>query len=155
MNRVSRAILALTVVVGLLSVASLALAQTPAAGQAAGQATPPQSSGQVAWVNPVRGTVQIQYTNPVTKRVKDNVVTTITIKNMSNGPVARLKVEEFWWDKKNNPVASNQEFSRKPVMPGEVVTFTLTTPYSPGMNANNYKFSHAYGTIDPKKVAKF
>jgi hypothetical protein len=155
MNRVSRAILAVTVLVGFLGVASLALAQAQAAGQTAGQAAPAQSSSTVKWVNPVHGTVQIQYTNPVTKRVKDNVVTTITVKNMSNGPVARLKVEEFWWDKKNNPVASNQDFSKKPVMPGEVVTFTMTTPYSPAMNTNNYKFSHAYGNIDPKKVPKF
>jgi len=156
MNRVSRAILALTVLVGFLSVASLGLAQTPAAGQTPPAQTPQtQTSGAVKWVNPVRGTVQIQYTKPVTKRVKDQVVTTITVKNMSNGPVARLKVEEFWWDKKNNPVASNQDFSKKPVMPGEVVTFTLTTPYSASMNSNNYKFSHAYGNIDPKQVPKF
>jgi hypothetical protein len=151
MNRVSRAILALTILFGFLSVATLVLAQT----QAAGQTTPPQASGQVKWVNPVRGTVQIQYTKPQTKRVKDQVVTTITVKNVSNGPIARLKVEEFWWDRNNNPVASNQDFSKKPVMPGEVVTFTLTTPWSASMNSNNYKFSHAYGNVDPKQVPKF
>ena len=151
MNRVSRAILALTTAIGILSVASLAFSQT----QATGQTAKPETSGQVKWVNPVRGTVQIQYTKPQTKRVKDQVVTTITVKNVSNGPIARLKVEEFWWDKNNNPVASNQDFSRKPVMPGELVTFTLTTPYAPGMNANTYKFSHAYGNVDPKVVPKF
>jgi uncharacterized protein YcfL len=141
------------VLAGFVSVTSLALAQTQATGQAAGQAT--ESTGQVTWVNPVRGTVQIQYTNPVTKRVKDNVVSTVTVKNMSTGPIARLKIEEYWYDKKGNVVQSNQEFSRKPVMPGEIVTFTLTTPSLPGMNSNTYKFSHAYGTVDPKRVPKF
>jgi uncharacterized protein YcfL len=155
MNRVSRAILALMVLAGFLGVTSLALAQTAATGQAAGQAAQTEDSGQIKWVNPVRGTVQIQYTNPVTKRAKDSVVTTITVKNVSNGPIARLKVEEYWYDKKGDVVMSNQDFSRKPVMPGEIITFTLTTPYRSGMNANTYKFTHAYGNVDPKKVPKF
>ena len=151
MNRVSRAILPLAIVFGILSVVSLVLAQTPPAGQAA----PPEQPGQVKWVNPLRGEVQIQYTKPQTKRVKTDVLTTITVKNVSNGPIARLKVEEFWWDKNNNPVASNQSFSKKPVMPGEVVTFTMTTPWSAAMNSNNYKFSHAYGNVKPQQVPKF
>jgi hypothetical protein len=151
MNRVSRAILALTILLGFLSVATLVLAQT----QAAGQATQAETPGQVKWVNPVRGEVQIQYTKPETKVVKDQVVTTVKVKNMSNGPIARLKVEEFWWDKNNNPVASNQDFSKKPVMPGEIVTFTMTTPKIPNMFRNNYKFSHAYGTVKPQQVPKF
>lgn len=151
MNRVSRAILALTILFGFLSVGSLVLAQT----QAAGQTPPPAPTGEVKWVNPVRGEVQIQYTKADTKVVKDQVVTTIKVKNMSNGPIARLKVEEFWWDRNNNPVASNQDFSKKPVMPGEIVTFTMTTPKMPNMFRNNYKFSHAYGTVKPQQVTKF
>ena len=151
MNRVSRVILALTVLIGILSVAASVAAQTPPTGQT----TQPQASGQVQWINPVRGVVQIQYTKPDTKVVKDQVVTTIKVKNLSNGPVARLKVEEFWWDKNNNMVMSNQDFARKPVMPGEIVTFTMTSPKNPNMFRNNYKFSHAYGTVDPKQVTKF
>ena len=150
MNRVSRAILALTVVVGVLLTASIGSAQ--ATGQTAAQ-TPP--GGKVAWVNPIRGTVEIAYLSPDVKRVKGEVVTVIKVKNMSNGPVARLKVEEFWWDKGNNPVSSNQDWSRKPVMPGEIVTFTMTTPADPRMFRNNYKFSHANGDIKPKLVPKF
>jgi len=151
MNRVSRAILALVIVLGILAVAPLALSQTQAAGQTAQAQTP----GQVKWINPIRGTVQIQYIGPDTKAVKNEVVTTIKVKNMSNGPIARLKVEEFWWDRNDNLVVSNQDISRKPVMPGEIVTFTMTTPRSSNMFTNNCKFSHAYGTIDPKQVKKF
>jgi len=151
MNRVSRAILSLTLGLAFFAVAALALAQT----QAAGQAAQTQTSGQVKWINPVRGEVQIQYIGPDTKGVKDQVVTTIRVKNMSNGPIARLKVEEFWWDRNNNPVASNQDFSKKPVMPGEIVTFTMTTPRSGNMFRNTCKFSHAYGTVKPTPVKKF
>ncbi len=151
MNRVSRVILALTVLIGILSVASLVLAQTPPAGQAA----PAQSSGQVQWINPLRGTAQIQYTKPETKVVKDQVVTTIKVKSVSNGPIARLKVEEFWYDRGGTLVMSNQDFAKKPVMPGEIVTFTMTSPKYPSMFQNRYKFTHAYGNVDPKQVPKF
>ena len=148
MNRVSRAILALTVVLGVLLTAAVGLAQTLATGQA-------QTTGTVRWVNPIRGTVDITYLKPDVKTVKGEVITTIKVKNMSNGPVAKLKVEEFWWDNNNNPVSSNQDWSRKPVMPGEIVTFTMTTPRDPRMYRNNYKFSHANGDIKPKQVPKF
>jgi hypothetical protein len=151
MNRVSRAILALTLALAFIAAAALALAQTQAAGQAAQTQTP----GQVRWINPIRGVVQIQYIGPDTKGTKDQVVTTIKVKNMSSGPIARLKVEEFWWDRNNNLVVSNQDISRKPVMPGDIVTFTMTTPRSGNMFRNNCKFSHAYGTVDPKQVRKF
>jgi uncharacterized protein YcfL len=150
MNRVMRAILALAIMQSFVAIPPLAIAQTQTAGQTA-QAQPPSP---VKWVNPIRGTAQIQYTRPQTKRVKDQAVTTVMVKNVSNGPIAKLKVEEFWWDRNGNPVVSNQAFSKKPVMPGEVVTFTLTTPYSASMNANNCKFSHAYGDIKPQLVPK-
>ena len=148
MNRVSRAILALTIAVGILLTASLGVAQTQAAGQA-------QAPPAVKWVNPIRGTVEIAFLRPEVKRVKADVVTTIKVKNMSNGPIARLKVEEFWWDNNNNPVSSNQDWARKPVMPGEIVTFTMTTPWDSRMYKNNYKYSHANGDIKPKQVPKF
>src|SRR5512135_2531342 len=121
MNRVSRVILALIVAAGILSVSSLALAQTQAAGQTAST----QPSGQVQWINPMRGDVQIQYTKPETKVVKDQVVTTVKVKNMATGPVARLKVEEYWYDRGGTLVMSNQDFAKKPIMPGEIVTFTM------------------------------
>ncbi len=151
MNRVSRVIFTLILAAGILSVASLALSQTPPAGQAAQT----QPSGQVQWINPVRGNVQIQYTKPETKVVKDQVVTTIKVKSVSSGPIARLKVEEFWYDRAGTLVMSNQDFAKKPVMPGEIVTFTMTSPKNPNMFQNRYKFSHAYGNVDPKQVTKF
>jgi hypothetical protein len=173
MNRIGRAILTLLVVLGVALAASSAGAQTaaatkqtppPATKQAPPEAAPAQSAqasqqaqapGQVKWVNPIRGTVEIVFLKPDVKQVKADVVTTIKVKNVSNGPIARLKVEEFWWDKNNNPVSSNQDWSRKPVMPGEVVTFTMTTPKDGRMFRNNYKFSHANGDVKPKQVPKF
>ncbi len=158
MNRIGRAILALMVVPAIALAASSAGAQTPPATKqtppAASPAQPAQTPGPVKWVNPIRGPVDITFLKPDVKQVKGDVVTVIKVKNVSNGPIARLKVEEFWWDKNNNPVSSNQDWSRKPVMPGEIVTFTMTTPKDARMFRNNYKFSHANGDVRPKQVPK-
>ena len=31
------------------------------------------------------------------------IVTTFQVKNMSSGPIARLTIEEFWYDKSRQP----------------------------------------------------
>lgn len=158
MNRVNRVILACAVMAAVVLTASLVFAQTGQQTQQAQQgqqAQQAQMPGQVKWVNPMRGLVEVQYLKPDTKVVKNDVVTVIKVKNVSSGPVARLKVEEYWWDKNNNPVAVNGDWARRPVMPGEIVTFTITTPRDPRMFRNNYKFSHAYGDVKPKLVPKF
>jgi hypothetical protein len=147
MFRHNRALLALTLVVVLFAGVSAAFAQEPAAQSAAPKAV---------WVNPVRGSADIQYTKPVIKVEKDGtIVTTIQVKSMATGPIARLTIEEFWWDKNNNPVSGDKQFLRKPLMPGEVGTIVLRTPKNPNMSRNNYKFSHQNGDIKPKVVTKF
>ena len=50
-------------------------------------------------VPPVRGEAAIGYLKPVTKQDKNMIITTIKIKNLSNGAIAGLKVDEFWYDK--------------------------------------------------------
>src|SRR5450759_1618382 len=82
------------------------------------------------------------------------LVTTFMVKNTSPGPIARLTIEEFWWDKNNNPVSGDKQFLKKPLMPGEVGTIVLHTPKSPNMSRNSYKFSHQNGDVKPKIVPK-
>ena len=118
--------------------------------EAASQAAP-----KAVWVNPLRGSAEIQFTKPAVKVSKDMIVTTITVKNVSAGPIARLTIEEFWYDKSGNPVTGDKKFLKKPLMPGEMATITLETPKQPNMDRNSYKFSHANGTVKPKKVTKF
>jgi hypothetical protein len=145
MFRLNRALLALTLVVVLFGGVSTALAQEPAAQAAAPTAV---------WINPFRGTAEIQYTAPVVKRDKDMVVSSITVKNVASGPLARFTIEEFWYDGSGNPVTGDKQFSRKPLMPGETVTLVLRTPIKGNMKTNSFKFSHQNGDIKPKKVAK-
>lgn len=146
MYRLNRAFLALSLAAVVLAGVSAALAQEPAA-----QAAPPKA----VWVNPIRGTAEIQYTKPVIKVEKDGtIVTTFQVKNVATGPIARLTIEEFWYDKTGNPVSGDKQFLKKPLMPGEVGTIVLHTPKNPNMNRNSYKFSHQNGEIKPKVVPK-
>ncbi|HEY3384440.1 MAG TPA: hypothetical protein VGK32_21995 [Vicinamibacterales bacterium] len=149
MFRLNRALLALTLVAALFAGVSAAYAQAAAPAQA----TPPPT--QTRFVDVVRGPADIQYLKPVVKLNKDIIVTTIQVKNVSPKAIARLTIEEFWWDKNNNPVSGDKKFLKKPLMAGEVATITLETPKSANMNRNNYKFSHANGDIKPKQVNKF
>jgi len=141
--------LALTAVLALLVSAPL-LAQTQQAAPA-GQTEKPVAK----WVTPFRGAADVLFIGPDTKRVKEDVVTTVKVKNTSPGPLVRLKVEEFWYDKAGNLVVGGDDWCRKPLMPGEEWTATITTARDSRMYTNNLKFSHANGTVKPKKVKKF
>jgi hypothetical protein len=147
----------------LLTVAgALAVATGSAAAQAPKPAAAPPPQGAPAerprLVAPVRGVAQIGYTKPVVKRGKvdgkDFVITTMQIKNMAAGPIAGLKVDDFWYDKGGNPLPSDSYRHPRPLQPGEVITVTLETPADPRMNRNQWQFSHANGEIKPVLVAK-
>jgi hypothetical protein len=106
-------------------------------------------------VAPVRGQAELGFTNPVSKRVGTMIVTTIKVKNLSKGAIAGLKVDEFWYDKKGDPVTGSQPFRyRKPLQPGEVIEVELKVPTDPRMDRNQYKFEHANGTIKTTKLPK-
>src|SRR5579872_1658080 len=56
---------------------------------------------------PFKGEAQIQVQwPPATRRDKDNVITTIRIKNVSAGPLKGFKVDQPWYDKNGAVVAS-------------------------------------------------
>ena len=145
MPRHHRAFLALTFALVVFAGVAAAVAQQAAA----------QEQAKPVWINPVRGTAEIQYIGPSVKPSKDEIVTTFQVKNMSSAPIARLTIEEFWWDKDRNPVSGDKQFLKKPLGPGEVATIVLHTPRKPNMDTNNFKFSHQNGDIKPKKVTKF
>lgn len=143
MYRLNRALLALALVATFFAGATLAFAQAA------------QAPAKTVWVDTVRGTADIQYLKAVVKASKDMIVSTIQVKNVSPKAIARLTIEEFWYDKAGNPVTGDKKFLRKPLMAGETATIVLETPKQPGMDRNSYKFSHANGDIKPKLVAKF
>ena len=106
-------------------------------------------------VAPVRGQAELGFTQPVSRREGNMIVTTIKVKNLSKGAIAGIKVDEFWYDKKGEPVTGAQPFRyRKPLQPGEVITVELKVPTDPRMDRNQYKFEHANGTIKTTRLPK-
>ena len=118
---------------------------------------PATPATRAKFVRPVKGMAYIQMLQPAkTKRVGKDVVTVVTIKNMSNGAIHLLKVDEYWYDKsRKNIVTASMASVRKPINPGDIVEITLTSPWNAAMNVNQYFFSHANGKIDVKAVKKF
>jgi len=136
---------------------ALILVAGAAAAQQAQPATPaqPAPASKAKFVPPIRGQAELGFTKPVTKRVKDEIVTTIKVKNMSTtGAIAGLKVEEYWYDKAGDPVTGDRFMYRKPLLPQEIIEVTLRTPVNPKMDRNQYNFSHANGTIKTVSVPK-
>jgi hypothetical protein len=158
MNRLNRAIAALAVCGGLL-VATPVLAQkktTPPPAQPAAAAPQAQANAPAKFVPVLRGVAEIQVLPTVTKVKGNEVVTTITVKNISQQAIAGLKVEEFWWDKAGAPAAGGDtKRVAKPLNPGETYTFTLQDVKDQNMFRNTYQFSHANGTVKTKQVKKF
>lgn len=112
------------------------------------------SAAQRKLISPQRGEANVEITKPNTKVVKGEVITVIMVKNVSPAPIALLKVEENWYDKGGNPIGGDIFRHLKPFMPGEVLKVELRSPRRPGMDSNQYQFSHANGTIKTTVVPK-
>ncbi len=67
---------------------------------------------------PIKGQAEVDFMQPVTKRNGDVVTTTVKVKNMSAGPIARLTVAETWFDKGQTHVAGGQGSLEKILTPG-------------------------------------
>jgi len=103
---------------------------------------------------PIKGQAEVDYMTPVTKRNGEVVTTTIRVKNTSPAPIARLTISETWFDKSQTIVGGGQGYLEKILNPGAVDTVTIQTPWNAKMNGNSWNFSHANGTVKPRRVAK-
>jgi hypothetical protein len=127
------------------------------AGQS-GQAPPMKSVLQgKKFTAPVRGQAEIEYTAPSTARVKDSVVTKIAVKNVSTSPIARLAINDTWYDKGGEVLTAGRGVINGLLQPGEVQTITIDTPFKPGMNERQRRslFTHAWGDVKPSLVKSF
>ena len=149
MNRAGVGFAATLVAISLIDVAW--------AGQGA-QAPPMKSVLQgKKFMAPVRGQAEIEYTPPVTSREKEAVVTKIAVKNVSTAPIARLAINDTWYDKGGEVLTAGRGVINGLLQPGEVQTITIQTPFRPGMNPQQRKpvFSHANGDVKVHPVKKF
>jgi hypothetical protein len=134
----------------LMAIAAAALMTVAAPALVAGQA--PATTPRLTPA--LRGEAQIAMTNPVVKREGSNIITTFKVKNLSKQPIAGLKLEEYWYDAKGSVVGGDTFRNPKPLQPDEIIDVKLTDPSTGKEQRNNYKFSHANGTVKPTKVAK-
>ena len=139
---------ALAAALGFL-IAPVAFAQTPAPAAPAAQSAAPRKL-----ISPYRGDATVEFTKPVSKRNGANIVTTMTIKNTSPGPLAGFRLEESWSAKDGNLAGGDVYRHPKPFMAGEVIQVKLTTPFNPRMQSNSYNFIHANGNVKPRSVPK-
>ena len=112
------------------------------------------SAAQRKLISPQRGEANLEITKPDTRVIKGEVITVIMVKNASPSPIAGLKVEENWYDKGGNPIGGDIFRHLRPLMPEEILKVELKSPRRPGMDSNQYQFSHANGTIKTKVVPK-
>lgn len=103
---------------------------------------------------PVKGQADVEYTAPKTARKGDQVITTIMVRNISQAPIARLRIDEVWYEKGGSVLTAGRGVINGVLQPQEIQTVTIDTPWKAGMNSNNYQFSHANGTVKPHRVQK-
>ena len=101
---------------------------------------------------PIKGQADVDFVKPVSKREKDMVVTVFTVKNIANGPIPRLTIDETWYGKDNQIVAGGKGYINGLLQPGEIKTIEIQTPYNAKMTSNQYMFSHANGSVKPHSV---
>ena len=146
MNRARFAVAATLVTMAMYAGAALAAQATQA---------PPMTSVLAGkkFTPPVKGEALVEFTQPVTKAQpgKSTVLTTIKVRNMSAAPIARLQVDETWYDKAGGIIATGRGVINGLIQPQEIQTIEITTAYNPKMSSNNWNFKHANG---PVKVAK-
>lgn len=138
------------------AVAATLVGATLSSGVVLAQATqaPPMTSVLAGkkFAPPVKGEALVEFTQPVTKRIKDNVETTIKVRNMSQAPIARLQITETWYSKAGAVVGGGKGVIPGLLQPGEIQSIVITTPFKAEMSSNNWNFSHANGAVKPAKV---
>jgi hypothetical protein len=144
----------------LLIVAPSASAQArPAAQAPATKAAPvtaaPAPATAAKFTKMYKGTAEIEVIQAAPKRVGQDMVTVLKIRNMSPGTLSLLKVDEYLYDHTMKVVSGDTEPYRKPFNPGEVIEITMKSPVKPDLYKNQFAFSHANGQVKAKPVKKF
>lgn len=140
---------AFAVLLSLASVSQVFAQATAAAPQ------PPSPPARAKWIPPVKGLATIEVIRGASRRVGNEMVTTLKIKNTSKGAIALLGIEEYWYNKERNQVSYDEQKVKKLFNPGEVIEVTSRAPWKPDLYNSQFAFSHANGKIDAKSVKKF
>ena len=143
------------VLLGFLALAPGAFAQAAKAAPATPAAAPPPAVAKARMMNPVKGTAYVEVIQGQGKQVGGDIVTVSKVKNVSNGPIAGLRIDEYWYNAKLEQVTGDTQRVRAPIAPGEIVEIELRSPVKPDVLNNRTMFVHANGKVDAKGVKKF
>ena len=130
----------------------------PAQAPATTAAPAPAASAPAAparFVKTLKGTANVDFIEGPSKKVGNEIVTVLKVKNMSPLALSLFKVDEYWYDKKREVVTGDTYKNTKPFLPGEVLDVTLRAPVKPDLYQSQYQFSHAGGDVKPNRVKKF
>ncbi|MBA3642108.1 MAG: hypothetical protein M3468_05905 [Acidobacteriota bacterium] len=120
-------------------------------------AQPQEPAKRAAYIPPVKGIATIEVIQSPSKRVGQEMVTVLKIRNTSKGSINLLKLDEYWYDKSMKIVSGAPSYAHRkaPIQPGEIVEITLRSPVRPGMSRNQVMFTHAYGDAKATPVKVF
>ena len=143
------------VLFGFLAFAPGAFAQTAKASPASAQAGSPPPAAKARMATPVKGTAWVEVIQGQGKQIGGDIVTVSKVKNVSNGPIAGLRIDEYWYNQKLEQVTGDTQRVRAPIGPGEVIEVTTRSPAKPGLYKSTLMFTHANGKVTAKGVKKF
>ena len=108
------------------------------------------------YIPPVKGVATIEVIQMPSKRVGNEMVTVLKVRNTSKGSINLLKADEYWYDK-NMQIVSGTQYAHKkaPILPGEIVEITLRSPVKPNLLRNQVMFRHANGEAKATPVKAF
>jgi hypothetical protein len=135
-----------------------AASQTKPATAAAGTTAP---AAQAKWTPPIKGLAHIEVIQAPPKKVGNEILTVLKVKNVSTGPIALLRADQLWYAKARptDQITGDSQSIRRPFNPGEVVEITFHAPFPPKekgeVGQSQYMFSHVNGKVDAKAVKKF
>lgn len=143
------------VLLGFLAFAPGAFAQAAKATPATAQAAPPAAVAKARMSTPVKGTAYVEVIQGAPKKIGSDMVTVSKVKNVSNGPIAGLRIDEYWYNQKLVQVTGDTQRVRAPIAPGEVIEVTTRSPIKPDLYKSTLMFNHANGKVTAKGVKKF
>ena len=138
---------------GAFAQAAKATAATPATAAPTTAAAPAVAKARMS--TPVKGTAYVEVIQGTPKKVGADMVTVSKIKNVSNAPIAGLRVDEYWYNQKLVQVTGDTQRVRAPVAPGEIIEVTTKSPVKPDLYKSTLMLNHANGKVTAKGVKKF
>lgn len=99
------------------------------------------------FIPPLKGEAIIEYTAPKTARQGNAVVTSLTVRNLSPQPIARLTVNEVWYEKDGGVLTAGRAVINGLLQPQEIQVMNISTPWKAGMGSFQRRFTHANGDV--------